>query len=161
MVRVACTPSLALSLACVARLTGGRLSQTEPPAMAASSSRRSVAPPAACCSQDEGQPAAIRRQYSGSGARYRLKSLQLGSAQSAMRPDDGRANRLRLPRQWTSNWRTPCEWSDATVTVPASCDQQEGTALNAWPNGNCKADAIASSRFPRSSVSLSRLCHVS
>jgi hypothetical protein len=28
MVRVACAPSLALSLACVARLTGGRLSQT-------------------------------------------------------------------------------------------------------------------------------------
>jgi hypothetical protein len=66
--------------------------------LAASSSRRFVELPVFCCNPVQDQLAAIRTQYSGSGAQCRSKLLRPGSDQSATYLDDGRANRLHACR---------------------------------------------------------------
>src|SRR5262245_59049293 len=53
---------------------------------------------AACCNAVADQPAAIRRQCSGSGARCRSRLLRPGNDQSAKCLDGGRANLLRACR---------------------------------------------------------------
>jgi hypothetical protein len=50
----------------------------------------------------------------------------LAASQRARLPNLGAD---RLPRQWTSNWQTPCDWSDAIVTVPTMGLGSPGTSF--------------------------------
>src|SRR5262249_14769847 len=94
IVRVACAPSLALSLAFVARLTGGRPSQTDPLAWrhhpADALPRRLLF--VVIRSQISPPPSADSATTSALGCRSRL--LRPGNAQSATSLNDDRANRL-------------------------------------------------------------------